>query len=97
MGKRHYVWDKQAEKWVDVATLPPRPRPNAPMIMRDIDPYQSVITREWITSRSHHREHLRQHDCIEFGNDLPAAPTPSVEMPPVAPDIVRAMEQLECQ
>ena len=22
-----------------------------------------------ITSRSHHREHLRQHNCIEIGNE----------------------------
>ncbi|CAB4141047.1 hypothetical protein UFOVP413_18 [uncultured Caudovirales phage] len=38
-------------------------------IIRDIDPYQSMITGEMITSRSHHRNHLRQHDCLEVGNE----------------------------
>lgn len=39
-------------------------------IIPDIEPYQSMITGEMITSRSRHREHLRQHDCFEVGNDV---------------------------
>ena len=35
----------------------------------DIKPYQSIITKEWITSRSHHRAHLKKHNCIEVGNE----------------------------
>lgn len=51
-----------------------------PRISRDIEPYQSMITGEMITSRSHHREHLRQHNCVEVGNEKPKprqAPKPS--------------------
>ena len=40
-----------------------------PMIMPDIQPYQSMADGSMITSRSHHREHLRQHNCIEIGNE----------------------------
>ena len=39
------------------------------MIMPDIAPYQSQVTGEMITSRSRHREHLRQHNMVEVGND----------------------------
>ena len=46
----------------------PEPRSEIHVIP-DIKPYQSMITGEWITSRSHHREHLKMHDCVEIGND----------------------------
>jgi hypothetical protein len=45
------------------------PMPDAPMIMGDIEPYKSMVTGEIITSRSRHREHLKQHGCVELGND----------------------------
>lgn len=38
-------------------------------VMGDIKPYRSMIDGSVITSRSHHREHLRMHGCIEVGND----------------------------
>ena len=43
----------------------------APMMVRDIEPYQSVITGEMITSRSKHREHLHRHGAIEMGHEKP--------------------------
>ena len=46
------------------------PRSDAPMVMGDIQPYQSMVDGTWITSRSQHREHLRQHGCIEIGNEV---------------------------
>lgn len=39
------------------------------MVMDDIQPYQSMVTGEMITSRSRHREHLRDHGMIEVGNE----------------------------
>ena len=39
------------------------------MIMPDIQPYRSMIDGSVITSRSVHKEHLRQHGCVEIGND----------------------------
>ena len=40
-----------------------------PMVMPDIQPYKSMIDGSMITSRSVHRDHLRQHNCIEIGNE----------------------------
>lgn len=42
---------------------------SGPQIMRDIDPYQSMINGQMITSRSHHRAHLRDNGYVEVGND----------------------------
>jgi hypothetical protein len=44
---------------------------DAPMVMPDIEGYVSQVDGTWIKSRSHHREHLKQHRMIELGNDVP--------------------------
>ena len=41
----------------------------APQVIKDIDPYISQIDGSLITSRSQHRDHLKQHGCIEVGNE----------------------------
>ncbi len=46
-----------------------RPRTSEIHIMPDIQPYRSMIDGSIIHSRSQHRRHLRQHGCIEVGND----------------------------
>lgn len=43
----------------------------APQITTDIQPYRSMITGERVAGRSQHREHLKQHGCIEVGNEVP--------------------------
>lgn len=40
-----------------------------PQIIRDIDPYKSMVTGEMITSRTRHRDHLKRHNVTEVGND----------------------------
>ena len=52
------------------------PNLHAPMIMTDIQPYRSVIDGREISSRSAHRQHLREHGCVEVGNEWvpPKAP-----------------------
>jgi hypothetical protein len=41
------------------------------MVMSDIKGYISQVDGSWISSRSHHRNHLKQHRMIELGNDVP--------------------------
>ena len=62
--------------------------PVAPYVMPDIQPYQSQITGEMIQSRSRHREHLRQHNCIEVGNEK-MSNAPPREAPPPAETLRR--------
>jgi hypothetical protein len=48
-------------------------------IMLDIQPYKSMVDGSMITSRSKHREHLRQHNCIEVGNEKMQNTPPPVQ------------------
>jgi hypothetical protein len=68
---------------------PPPPR-RGPYIMSDLREYPSVVTGEMITSRSQHREHLRQHGCIEVGNEMPRVSREAP--PPVRADAIAALE-----
>ena len=48
-------------------------------VMLDIQPYKSMVDGSMITSRSKHREHLRQHNCIEIGNETMQNTPPPVQ------------------
>lgn len=74
----------------------PMSEPVGPMVMPDIKPYQSMIDGSLITSRSRHREHLRDHNCIEVGNDssvLNPKPRPLQSPPGLKDAIIRAANQ----
>lgn len=43
----------------------------APTVISDIGGYISQVDGSWIDSRSKHRNHLKQHNMIELGNDVP--------------------------
>lgn len=43
-------------------------------VVGDITPYRSVIDGSLISSRSEHRQHLKQHNCIEVGNEYKNPP-----------------------
>lgn len=63
---------------------------NAPMVMPDIQPYQSMATGEMITSRSHHRAHLKQHRLIEYGNEkIPTPQAPKYNSDEVKRELAR--------
>ena len=71
------------------------PQVDAPMVMDDIEPYRSMADGTMITSRSKHREHLRQHDCQELGNEpVKYAAQPYEGIPDVNPqrrkELIRA-------
>lgn len=40
-----------------------------PLVMGDIQPYQSMVDGRMIEGRRQHREHLRAHRLIEVGNE----------------------------
>jgi hypothetical protein len=48
----------------------------APMVQSDIQGYISQIDGSWIDSKSKHRSHLKQHGCIEVGNEKQKNETP---------------------
>ena len=46
-------------------------------VISDITPYVSMIDGSLITSRSKHKQHLKEHGCIEVGNEKMEARTTS--------------------
>ncbi len=73
MSRQRYIQDPDTLELVPVEQYIARREANAPYILPDIQPYQSMQTGEMITSRSQHREHLKQHGLIEIGNEINAA------------------------
>ena len=46
----------------------------APYFMKDISEYKSPLDGQMITTRSQHRDHMREHGVIEVGNErMPTA------------------------
>lgn len=45
-------------------------------VMPDIRPYKNMINGRIITSRSEHRQLLRDHGCVEIGNEKMDPPAP---------------------
>jgi hypothetical protein len=85
MAKRSFVqvdgelWEKQPDNSVIIRGVkhfcfagrwePAGSGPASFTIIPDISPYRSVITGETISGRAQHRQHLREHGCIEVGNE----------------------------
>jgi hypothetical protein len=67
--RQRYIQDPVTHQLIPAEEYYQRSEVNAPMVMGDIQPYQSMATGEMITSRSRHREHLKQHGLIEVGNE----------------------------
>jgi len=70
---------------------------NAPMIQADIAGYKSMVTGEWIGSRSTHRQHLKEHRLVEIGNEVKAHTTkqaPKVDREQLRRDIHTSMQKL---
>lgn len=55
---------------------------NAPFVMGDLQPYQNMATGEMVSSRSRHREILKQHGLIEVGNETKYLKSKPVTTPP---------------
>lgn len=95
-----FVWDRSRDAFVPAAEFYAARRPEAasdhprPYVIGDIEPYRSVATGEFITSRSHHRDMLRAHGLQEVGNER-LAPRPAYEPSGIAQDIKKSIEQLQ--
>ena len=63
-----YIQDPETLELIPADQYEPKRQVNI-HIMPDIQPYKSMIDGSLITSRSKHRQHLREHGCVEVGND----------------------------
>ena len=69
MARITYIQDPVTLKLVPKDQYHRREEVNGPMIMPDIEPYQSMVDGSMITSRSKHRSHLKEHGCVEVGSE----------------------------
>jgi hypothetical protein len=60
----------------------PRTESKSPMVMGDIQPYQSMVDGSMIGGRAQHREHLRQHGLTEVGNETKYLKPRTPDAPP---------------
>lgn len=90
--RKRYVQQCVNGEWVFVEGRA-APRTQAPYVIPDIQPYRSMITGEVVGSRSTHRAHLKQHGCIEVGNEKWPERKP-VPMPDLLPDLVPAVRDV---
>ena len=86
-----YVYDRARQKVVEASEYyRDRPRPGVHLI-KDLQPYKSMVTGETIDGRRAHRDHLRRHDVVEIGNEKNyAGKKPEIERPEY--DLKRVME-----
>lgn len=61
-------------------------------IISDIEPYKSPIDGSTVSSRSTHRDHMRQHGVVEMGNEYPK-PKAAKDMPKAAHDVREILQQ----
>ncbi len=71
-----YGEEKTLEMWERKIEMHRNPI-RAPMIASDISPYISQIDGSVISSRSQHKTHLKDHGCVEVGNESMEAPKTS--------------------
>lgn len=87
-----FVYDPERDRVVPRSEAAPRSRGGGLQIIRDIDPYRSIVTGEVISGRRQHREHLRKHDLVEVGNENPR-PQQQKPMPSAAKDLRQTMRE----
>ena len=68
-GQAVAEYDSNGLVWAKPEYYQPDTPKDVHQVMPDIAPYQSMIDGTMITSRSQHREHLKQHGCTEVGNE----------------------------
>lgn len=84
MSRYRALYDETGKVYEEVdgvVILDKRPQSNEAgfMFIPDIKPYKSTATGEVIESRSKHRDHLKRHNLVELGNDMPKVkPIPKI-------------------
>lgn len=63
----------------------------AAYVVADIQPYKSMVTGEMITSRSVHKQHLKDHKLVEIGNEKPVSRAPVEPQKDIKKDLHEVM------
>lgn len=89
-GESYVVGEGPGRTWSALADFP------HPMIIRDLqEPVFSPADGRTYTSRKHWRDHLKAHDMVELGNEMPTGPKPAPAI--TEADVAAAYEQFDQQ
>ncbi len=70
------------------------PHGRSAYVIGALQPYRSTVTGETIDGRTAHREHLREHDMVEVGNERMPGKT-NTDVAPAGQDVKDAIEQIK--
>jgi hypothetical protein len=66
------------------------------MVITDMQPYKSPLDGTWITTRTKHRSHMKEHGVIEVGNEKLTRPASKPYDPGnLKQDIANSINELE--
>lgn len=90
------LWNLSGEEgerqWQLKQEMHARP-PKVNYVIPDIQGYRSMATGEFISSRSAHRSHLKQHGLIELGNEKITPQAPKKD-PTVKQHVIEAVNRV---
>lgn len=97
--RHRYIQDRDGRLIEVTENYKPEPRKTSYQVMPDIQPYKSMVDGTIINSRSRHREHLRDHGCVEIGNDssLNHEPRPLKSPPGLKDALIRSANVLRSE
>lgn len=94
--RESYVWDRERRELVPAGEYYARKYAGverSAMLIRDIQPYRSIVDGSVVSGRRQHKDHLRAHGCVEVGNEkVGSGASRPVPVADVAADVKRAMQ-----
>lgn len=94
MTRRRWIQDSETGELYEVGDNHCPQVSSGPFIQGDIQPYKSMVTGEIVTSRSRHRNLLKQHGLIEVGNETRYLKSKQPAPPPGLKDaVVKAVKK----
>lgn len=70
MPRKRYIQDPVSLELIPAEEYRGPSSSKSAYVVPDIAPYRSMVDGSMITSRSHHRAHLKQHGMVEIGNEI---------------------------
>lgn len=95
MDRRNYVHPDFGGDWSGYENY--NSEVSSPVFISDIGEYTSTLDGTRITSRSHHRDHMKRHDVVEIGNERMKAPRPDIAPVGIGREIKNTLDQLRAR
>lgn len=92
--RERWVIDRRTGKVVSAKDYVPPERERGPIVVKDIEPYRSIIDNSVIGGRKQHRDHLRAHGCFEIGTEKMNYGNRDKPLPPAEDSVRQAIKMI---